>query len=422
MFSDWILFLIFIFTIYLDGERTIFGAPLLRKQTEREREPHMRVGVITFGGDGGKSGISRYIIKLLEQFDTIPDIPELEVVVYENEKIIFVPDARRISAFLYPDRLRNPVVNVAWHQFGLPMLCRKRGYDVLFLPAANRRLPFWVPCPTVGTVHDFSSTHVEGKYDPARMFFIKKLTPVLIRRLNAVLTVSESSKTDIVNFCGIPENRVVVTPNGVDIDTYFPADKEAAQAKVTSNYSIRPPYILYVSRIEHPGKNHVRLIQAFNRLKSATGIPHSLVLAGSKWNRAEEVYLTAAQSLFSNDIRFLGFVHEADLPSLYCGADLFAFPSLFEGFGMPILEAMASGTAVVCSNLSSMPEVAGDAALMFDPYNEEDIYLKMEKMITEASMRESYIRKGLDRCNKFSWANTAEKTLDVIRRTWEESR
>jgi len=382
----------------------------------------MRVGIITFGGDGGKSGISRYIIKLLEQFDAMANGIEMEVVVYANEQSIFLSRSERLRPFCYPERMRNPVLNVAWHQLGLPLLCRKRGYEVLFLPAANRRMPYWVPCPTVGTVHDFSSAHVEGKYDPARMFFIKRVTPVLIRKLNMVLTVSQSSKNDIVSFCGIPEERIVVTPNGVDLDVYCELDRQQALDRVGSVYGIQAPYILYVSRIEHPGKNHVRLIQAFDLLKEKAGIPHRLVLAGSKWNRAEEVYLAASKTRYSADITFLGFVEGADLPSLYRGADLFAFPSLFEGFGMPILEAMACGTPVVCSNLSSMPEVAGDAALMFDPYREQDIADKMERIITDEAVRKRCVQKGLERSKKFSWHHTALKTLEVIRRTWEESR
>jgi glycosyltransferase involved in cell wall biosynthesis len=382
----------------------------------------MRVGIITFGGDGGKSGISRYIIKLLEQFDSIQDGTDFEVVVYENEKSIFIPSAERMSSVCCAERLRNPVLNVAWHQVGLPRLCYKRGYDVLFLPAANRRMPFWVPCPTVGTVHDFSSTHVEEKYDPARMFFIKKVTPVLIRRLDMVLTVSENSKKDIVSFCRIPEERVVVTPNGVDLDVYYPGDRDQAFSLIKREHDIRKPFILYVSRIEHPGKNHVGLIRAFSLLKEKTGLPHQLVLAGSEWSRADEVYKVAEQSPHVKDISFIGFVKNSDLPSLYRAADLFAFPSLYEGFGMPILEAMACGTPVVCSNQSSMPEVAGDAALLFDPYDEEDICLKMEQILSNPSLREQCVIKGLQRSSMFSWSSTAIKTIDVIRQTWEASR
>ncbi len=379
----------------------------------------MRVGLITFGGDGGKSGISQYIIKIIQQFNAIESGMDFEIVVYEDEKDIFVPANSSMGYYCYGSALRNPVVNLAWFQLCLPGLCRKRGYDVLFLPAANRRAPFWVPCPTVGTVHDFSSAHVTEKYDPARMFFIKKVTPALVKRLNMILTVSESSKTDIVNLCKIPGDRVVVTPNGVDLETYSPGDKNEALKQLQTKFPIRSPYILYVSRIEHPGKNHVRLIKAFSELKSVSSLPHQLVLAGSKWSRAEEVFEVADQSPFKNDILFTGFVAGSDLPSLYKGADLFVFPSLFEGFGIPILEAMACGTPTVCSNLSSMPEVAGDAALLFDPYSETEICQAMLDMICKPGLSNEMAQKGLERSQHYSWKNTALKTLEVIGRVRE---
>lgn len=382
----------------------------------------MRVGITTFGADGGKSGMSQYIIKLLQQLDLIPNGPEFEVIVYDDEKSIFVPPGGKMASICFGNRLRNPLVNLAWHLVSLPRLCQKRGYDVLFLPAANRRLPFWVPCPSVGTVHDFSSTHVEDKYDKARMFFIKRYTPVLIRRLNMVLTVSESSKRDIVNFCRIPDDRVVVTPNGVDLEVYSPQDRNQALERVQAKYAVRSPYILYVSRLEHPGKNHVRLINAFSRLKTKTKIPHQLVLAGTPWGRAEEVYETAARSAYAEDISFIGFVDGSDLPSLYSAADLFVFPSLYEGFGMPILEAMACGVPTVCSNLSSMPEIAGDAALFFDPYDEDEICYAMEKILANDELRNQFVQKGFERSLLYSWSSAAKKTLEVIYQVYEKKR
>ncbi len=381
----------------------------------------MRVGIDTFGADGGKSGLSQYIIKLLQQLALIPNGPEFEVIVYEDEKSLFLPPGDKMAPICFGKGLHNPLVNLAWHLFSLPLLCKKRGYDVLFLPAANRRAPFWLPCPSVGTVHDFSSTHVEDKYDKARMFFIKRYTPVLIRRLNMVLTVSENSKRDIVSFCGIPEEKVVVTPNGVDLEVYFPQDGSAALDRVQAKYAIRSPYILYVSRIEHPGKNHVRLINAFSRLKAKTKIPHQLVLAGTPWGRVEEVYEAAARSDYTEDISFIGFVDGSDLPSLYCAADLFVFPSLYEGFGMPILEAMACGTPVLCSNVSSMPEVAGDAALLFDPHDEDDICRSMEKILVDDDLRREFVQKGLARSALFSWSSAARTTLDVINQVYKEN-
>jgi len=382
----------------------------------------MKIGITTFGGDGGKSGISQYIIRLLRALDAMHTGDEWEVLVYGDETSIFVSPSSGMEAVSFSGRLRHPVVNVAWHQTALPRWCRKRGYDVLFLPAGNRRLPLKVPCPSVGTVHDFSSIHVAEKYDPARMFYITRVLPFLIRRLTMVLTVSESSKRDIVQFAHVPEDRVIVTPNGVDMDTYFPRDRRDALREICSRHAVRSPYILYISRIEHPGKNHVRLIRAFCRLKSRTGVPHQLVLAGSDWSRSDEVHREADQSPYARDILFTGFVAAGDLPLLYGGADLFVFPSLYEGFGMPILEAMACRIPVVCSNLSSLPEVAGNAALLFDPYEESDMASVMEKVLMDADLRETLAEKGFQRTQDYTWEATARMTLKALQTAAERGR
>lgn len=382
----------------------------------------MNVGITTFGADGGKSGISQYVINLLNQFALAENGAHFDVIVYEDEQSLFVPPAMHFTALCLSGRWRHPVLNIAWHQLALPRWCRKRGYDVLFLPAGNRRLPFSAPCPTVGTVHDFSSLHVEGKYDPARVLYITRVLPLFIRRLTRVLTVSESSKRDIVEYAGVPEDRVHVTPLAANRDLYYPRDRQSALARAVSKYGLRPPYILYISRIEHPGKNHVRLIRAFARLKESEALPHQLVLAGSDWMRADEVHGAAEMSGYADDIVFTGFVPTEDLPDLYCGADVFVFPSLYEGFGLPVLEAMCCGIPVACSNISSMPEVAGDAALLFDPYDEEAIEEALRELLTDPELRAYYAQRGLERSQRFTWSVTAARTLDVLRAAAEEGR
>ena len=178
---------------------------------------------------------------------------------------------------------------------------------------------------------------------------------------------------------------------------------------------MRPPFILYTSRIEHPGKNHARLIRAFAELKRKERIPHQLVLAGTDRERADEVHRIAEESGFAKDILFTGFVASEDLPLLYQAADLFVFPSLYEGFGLPILEAMACGTPVACSRISSMPEVAGDAAVLFDPEEEGSIASAIRSIITGTDLRRDLAARGLERSRQFSWARTAAQTLGVIR-------
>jgi glycosyltransferase involved in cell wall biosynthesis len=376
----------------------------------------MRIGVTTFGGDGGKSGISQYIIQILRGFAELGGPHAFDVLVYGSEEGIFLPAATHLRALRFPESLRPPLRNLLWHQTALPGWCRRGGYDVLFLPAGNRRLPLRVFCPTVGTVHDFSSLHVKGKYDPARMLYITRVLPLLIRRLTRVITVSESSKRDIVEHGGVPAERVHVIPNAVDHARYFPRDRDACAAHLQERFGIRRPYLLYVSRIEHPGKNHVRLIRAFAALKARTGIPHELVLAGSDWDRAEEVHREAAQSGWVEAIRFTGFAGGTDLPDLYGAAELLVFPSLYEGFGLPILEAMACGTAVACSSLSSMPEVVGDTGVLFDPYDEAAIATALEGLLADPLRREANAGRALARSRAFTWTAAARQTLDVLER------
>ena len=375
----------------------------------------MKVGISTFGGDGGKSGISQYIIQLIREFAQNPVGCTFETIGYHDERSVFIPESGGIAHLPFGSHLRSPIRNVLWHQTSLPRYCRERAFDVLFLPAGNRRLPLYSPCPTVGTVHDFSSIHVPGKYDRARLFYIMQVLPVLIRRLTHVLTVSESSKRDIVEFARVPEEKVTVTPLAANPGVYFPRDPHEAAALLSPRHAVRPPFILYTSRIEHPGKNHDRLIRAFADLKRKHGIPHQLVLAGSDRERAEEVHRTAVESGYDKDILFTGFVATEDLPLLYQAAEIFVFPSLYEGFGLPILEAMACGKPVACSKISSMPEVAGDAAILFDPYEKDSIASAIWSIISQADLRKDLAVLGLERSKQFSWARTAAQTLAMIR-------
>ena len=374
----------------------------------------MRVGLTTFGGDGGKSGISQYIINLVRELPAVANGARFEMLGYERERETFLPREGGIDFVPFTERILHPIVNVAWHQVSLPGWCRKRRYDVLFLPAANRRVPIAAPCPTVGTVHDLAAMHIEGKYDPARMFYNRRVLPFLIRKLSQVITVSEYSKRDIVEFTGVSTERVHVIPHGVNRSLFHPGDKREASRRFASRYGVRPPYISYVSRIEHPGKNHVGLIHAFERLKEADGNPHQLVLAGSDWTRAEEVHRVAKDSPWASDIVFTGFISSRDLPDLYRGSDLFVFPSLFEGFGMPILEAMSSGVPVACSDSSSLPEVAGGAAVLFDPLVTESIGEALRRLLTDSEERGERIRLGLARAAKFTWARAARASLEVL--------
>ncbi len=378
----------------------------------------MKLGFLTFGCDSGKSGIGRYAIELLREFASMTSQFDCEVVGFADEKAIFLGDSS-LRWLNIADFFRSPVRNLMWHQLNCYKMAKARQWDAIFLPAGNRRLPIFAPCPTIGVVHDFSALHIADKYDQARMFYIRHVLPALMQRLTSTITISESSRSDIIRYAGIPADRITIIHHGVDHDRYYPAAPEKAIEKL-GRFAIRRPYILYISRIEHPGKNHTNLLKAFERLKRETGLPHQLVLAGSDWDRAQEVHALAAASEFAADIQFTGFVAGSDLPPLLNAADMFVFPSLFEGFGMPILEAMACGIPVACSNISSMPEVAGDAAELFDASDPASIKDAMAKILCNRDFHAHLAKAGIRRAGGFTWKRCAESTVAVIRKTIEK--
>ena len=379
-----------------------------------------RIGMSTLGADAGRSGIGQYVQHLLSAWGAGLAGPSLELFVARSERDAFrAPSADRIDL---PSRSANPFWSFVWHQVGLPALCERRDLDVLFLPAANRRATARSPIPTVGTVHDFSSLHVSGKYGPIRETYIKKVLPALVRSLDRVITPSLASKQDIVDYAGVPEDRVVVVPNGVDHDRFRPFAEGIAEERIEPLVGRSTPYVLYVSRIEHPGKNHVRLVEAFDRMCRREDLPHRLVFAGSDWTRAAAVHAAAEASASSDRIDFLGYVPDELLPALNAAADLVVFPSLYEGFGIPVLEAMASGTPVVASGTSSIPEVGGEAVGYFDPLDIDAIDSAMTRVLTDRRLHASMASAGLERAAGFSWDETARITMDIIVECAEEGR
>lgn len=359
--------------------------------------------VPTFGADRGKWGIGRYLVHLLEELGRLNAPAEL--LTFPADVELFRPEQGDFALNLVNPCFRSLPLNLLWCQTALPFHCRR--HRVLFLPSVTRRFCWWAPCPIIGTVHDLGS--LEGKYDPLRNLFNSRVLPTVLRRLDHILTVSEYSRREIIERAGVAPEKITVTPNGVNTRSYTPGCRQRARELTGLNF----PYLLYVSRIEHPSKNHLRLLGAFEKLK-AQGFPHHLVLVGTDFDRAEVVHQAHRDMESREHVHFLGFADDSVLPDLYRGADLFVFPSLFEGFGLPVLEAMASGVPVVVSNASSLPEVAGKAAVYFDPQDEDAIQTAIGQVLNSNNLRESLMEKGLARSRQYSWANTARITLDVL--------
>jgi glycosyltransferase involved in cell wall biosynthesis len=371
----------------------------------------MKIGISAFAADGGKSGISQYMINVLQRLPRPGADVDCVIFVPADERSLFEPAPAGSQIVAVPDWMAHPVASILWHLFIFPMLLKRHHCNCAYLPAGNRRLGLWYGVPSVSTIHDLSQLHVEGKYDPLRMFYIRRVLPAMMQKLTRVVSVSESTRRDLVEYAGIRPERIRVAYNGADLSAFTATSGDSARETVTRELGIDGPFILYTARLEHPGKNHVRLLEALSLLKQRGRLTHKLVLAGSRWNGAEVIEAHIGELGLTDDVILAGFVDNRLLPELYAAADVFVFPSLFEGFGIPLLEAMAAGTPVCAASVSSIPEVVGDAALLFDPRNPADIAVQLDRLLHDAALCEDLVARGRVQAQRFSWDDAASGVL-----------
>ncbi|MCJ8346092.1 glycosyltransferase family 4 protein [bacterium] len=362
----------------------------------------------TMGSDNGKSGIGVYTQKIVNHLAEYWDM----VIIKEDEMEAFAnKNIQSISPLI---SCKNLMFELFYNLFLLVFHLKIEKCDTLFFSAGNRRLSFFSRSKMVAVVHDFSSLHVKNKYGVLRYFYNTIVLPSLMSKLDLIITVSESSKKDIVQMVPLMQDQVIVIPLGVNHQMFHNHYDHNAKKSLLERLNISEKFFLYVARVEHPGKNHMNLIKAFEDYKRRTKSPMQLVFAGPLKERHEEIVNCIAASPFQEDILLTGYLKEEDLPLLYTCAMVFVFPSLYEGFGLPILEAMACGIPVLCSNLSSLPEVGGDCVLYFDPHSSSNISEKMLEVVENKSYRNELIRKSLLRVQNYSWEKTAKLTLQAI--------
>jgi glycosyltransferase involved in cell wall biosynthesis len=368
----------------------------------------VKVGLSTCVIQRGKTGIAQYVFALTRALLDLPDAPELTLFVLEEDRPLFSFAGDRLRFEIVPEKFRSAVRNIFWHQAVLPARVRALGLEVLHVPS-YRRMLWQRPCPLVATIHDLAPFHVRGKYDGKRMLYGRVIARRLAARQDEIIAISENTAADIERFFDLPGERLNVVHNGLDHSRFCPGSSERFAA-------LERPYFLYVSRLEHPGKNHVRLIDAFNRFKSATQSPWLLALGGSDWHGADAIRAAAACSPFSDDIRFLGFVEDGELPALYRSAGAVVYPSLYEGFGFPAVEAMACGCPVLTSHRGALAEVVKDAAAIVDPEDPQAMAVELERLATDESWRSRLVEAGTANAARFSWERCARATHEVYRR------
>ena len=375
----------------------------------------MKIGISTSVIQRGHSGVGQYVLSLVHAL--LPAAAEHEFTLYvlEDDLPLFSFAATAMRIETVAERHRSPLRNIWWHHTTLPALVRRAGLDVLHIPSYRRML--WSrPCALVATIHDLAPFRFPGKYDWARMFYGRVIARQLAQRQDEIVAVSRLTARDVETFFQVPAARVTVVPNGLDHERFKPGSQLRAHALVCVPRCIAEPFFLYVARLELPAKNHVRLIAAFNAFKAATGSPWKLVLAGSEWHGAKAIHAFADASPFARDIHRLGFVSSSDLPDWYRAADVFVFPSLFEGFGLPPLEAMACGCPVLSSTRGALAESVGETDGRLEPDDVAQIQSQLTRAATDPTWREQLRAAGLARAREFNWQATASATLEVYGR------
>jgi glycosyltransferase involved in cell wall biosynthesis len=282
--------------------------------------------------------------------------------------------------------------------------------DLLFVP--SHVLPLAHPPRSVVTIHDLGYLFHPEAHTLFQNAYLRWSTRYNAHAATRVLADSEATRQDLIRHYRIPPERIAVVYPGRD-ESLAPVTDPDTLARVRARYGLSDAYLLYVGTL-HPRKNLARLVQAFGLVTSSQGPDLQLVLAGQKGWLYEEIFAQVQRLELADRVVLTGYVPDADLPALLSGALAFVFPSLYEGFGFPVLEAMACGTPVVCSDVSSLPEVAGDAALLVDPLDTQALAEAISRILDNANLGHELVQRGFHQLRKFSWRNCAEKTLGIL--------
>jgi len=351
--------------------------------------------------DGGKSGISEYMIQTLEHLSKTNRVTIL--ILKEDDTTLTIKN-ENIERIVVSNFLKKPIINMLWHLFFLPLFTNWKKYDFAFLPAANRRIFAYYPIYTIATFHDLSQYHIENKYDRFRTLYIKKVIPYFIKKVDKIVSVSQSTKEDLKKYYNLKDQHIVVNHSGYEKNSF-----NSVTENIPLPFTSKKPYFLYVARVEHPGKNHLNLIKAFELLPQEIKDSYNLVCAGSLWSGSDTVVDYIENSEDKNAIIFTGFVKNEQLPTLYKKASLYIFPSYYEGFGFPLLEAMACGIPTLCANRSSLPEIGAEAVETFNPDDYKKISFLIESVVSDEQKKSIMISKGLEVVQRFDWNKHVEK-------------
>jgi len=371
--------------------------------------------LMSLGKDYRGAGATWYIYHTLSHLPAAD--PELCYTAFLNEPRFSPPQGMRVRRSRWPTS--TPYGRIAWEQLAAPLALRRERVDVLHGMAFVA--PWLSPCPTVITVLDLSFLRFPAAFKAFKRTYLGLMTRLSVRRAAKVIAISESTRQDVIDLLGVPAERVERIYCGAD-PGYRPLPTGEVSA-FRREKGLPPRFVLFLGTIE-PRKNVTRLIEAFAALIAAeprqmAGVP--LILAGGRGWLSEPIYARVEELGLGDRVRFVGYVPEEQKALWYNAATCFCYPSLYEGFGLPPLEAMACGVPVVTSSVSSLPEVVGDAGLTVDPLDRAALCEALRRALFDRDLRADLAVRGPARAQRFTWSEAARKTADIYRRVGEEA-
>ena len=368
----------------------------------------MKIGIDAHAAERDGSGNCTYIRNLLSELRQID--PRNDYVLYVTKsRHPFYRDFLSYKNFKIKQlRMNNPLIRIP---FALAWETCKDNLDILHVqyiapPLHKGKL--------VATIHDLGFLHVPESFPRFEVLRSKILIRMTAGRADKIITGSHFSKNDIAKTYKIDPDHIAVISHGVS-PVFKPENDVSKIQKTLDKYGIPKPYFLCVGRL-NPRKNLVSLVKAFTMIKKEKSIPHKLVIAGKEDYATRKIIRSIEEAGSPGNVLLTGFVEDDDLPALYNGADVFLYPSLFEGVGLPVLEAMSCGVPVIASDSSSLKEVAGNAGLLVNPLDPEELKNALFRITSNQDLRKEYTTRGKARAKKFSWLSTAQQTLNIYHR------
>jgi len=368
----------------------------------------MKIGILPWTLNSQRTGLENYLTSLITGMAEIGKSYEIYLIRHEKTDDELSGVTNEVILPNMPKILKSPI--------GLPYAINKADLDVVHATAHyfSQITPFYLNSGTgkVLTIHDLIPQIYPETIDDKQFFWLWKTTLDLIKnRADAIIAISNHTKMDCIKYLGIPEEKIRVIYDAADEIFKPEKNKEEMKNHLKDKYGIKFPFILSVGTLEKR-KNLPNVLKAFYRLKK-TGNHHKLVIVGKMGWKYNKIFSTMEELDLKKDVIFTGYVPDEDLVKIYNAADLFVFPSIYEGFGLPPLEAMACGCPVITSNTSSLPEVVGDAGVMVDPYDDKTLADEMHRILSNNGFKTELSKKSLERAELFSWRQTAKETWKV---------